>query len=124
MNVVDSSGWLEFFSAGPNADAFSEPILDLTSLIVPVVTIYEVCKVVLRESAESEALQAVAAMQKGKVIDMTAGIAINASKISLQHDLPMADSIILATARVYDCVVWTQDSHFEHLSGVKFFPKR
>lgn len=122
MNIIDSSGWLEYFSDGPNALHYLPPLNDTATLIVPVLTIYEVFKVVLRESAENEALQAVAAMQKGKIIDLNANIAMDASKLSLQHHLPMADSIILATARAYDCVIWTQDSDFQNIEGVNYFP--
>lgn len=123
MNIVDSSGWLEYYSDGPNAQYFLVPLNDASSLIVPVITIYEVFKVVLRESSENEALQAVAAMQKGKVVDLNAHIAMNASKLSLQHSLPMADSIILATAQVYKCVIWTQDADFRNIEHVKYFSK-
>jgi len=123
MNIIDSSGWLEYFSDGPSAKHYLPPLNDTSSLIVPVITIYEVFKVVLRESGENEALQAVAAMQKGKVVDLTANIAMNASKLSLQHNLPMADSIILATAQTYRCVIWTQDSDFQNIEGVNYFPK-
>ena len=123
MNIVDSSGWLEYFSGGPNSRHFSFPLQDPASLIVPVITIYEVFKVALRESDENRALQAVAAMQKGTIVDLTASIAMNASKLSLQYSLPMADSIILSTAQAYECLIWTQDSDFENLPGVKFFPK-
>lgn len=123
MNIIDSSGWLEYFSDGPNAKYYLPPLNDTSSLIVPVVTIYEVFKVVLRESSENEALQAVAAMQKGKIIDLTANIAMNASKLSLKHNLPLADSIILATARVFKCVIWTQDSDFQNIEGVNYFSK-
>ncbi len=123
MNIIDSSGWLEYFSDGSNANSFSEPLKDTASLIVPVITIYEVFKVVLRESTENEALQAVAAMQKGEIIDLNAQIAMNASKLSLQYDLPMADSIILATAQAYKCVIWTQDSDFQNIANVKYFSK-
>ena len=123
MNIVDSSGWLEYFSGGSNSEKFSPPLQDPSSLIVPVITVYEVFKVALRESGENEALQAVAAMQKGTIIDLTASIAINASKLSLRYRLPMADSIILSTAQAYECLIWTQDSDFENLPGVKFFRK-
>ena len=123
MNIVDSSGWLEYFSGGPNSEQFVYPLQESSSLIVPVITIYEVFKVVLRESGENEALQAVAAMQKGTIIDLTTSIAMNASKLSLQYSLPMADSIILSSAQTYECLIWTQDSDFENLSGVKYFPK-
>jgi predicted nucleic acid-binding protein len=122
MNIIDSSGWLEYFSDGPNAIHYLPPVNDTSTLIVPVITIYEVFKVVLRESTENEALQAIAAMQKGKIIDLNANIAMDGSKLSLQHNLPMADSIILATARVYDCVIWTQDSDFQDIENVNYFP--
>lgn len=123
MNVVDSSGWLEYFAGGPNADDFYAPLEDTSSLIVPVITIYEVFKVILRESTENEAFQAMAAMQSGRVIELTVDIAMNASRLSLQHSLPMADSIILATARMFGCTIWTQDTDFEKIPGVKFIPK-
>lgn len=123
MNVVDSSGWLEYFAGGPNADDFYAPLKDSSSLIVPVVTIYEVFKVILRESTENEAFQAIAAMQGGRVVELTSEIAMSASRLSLQYRLPMADSMILATARMFGCTIWTQDSDFEKIPGVKFFPK-
>jgi len=124
MNIVDSSGWLAFFADEPNAKHFLLPLKDTASLVVPAVTIYEVFKVVLRESNENKALQAAVAMQKGKVIDLTATLAIDASKLSLQHGLPMADSIILATAQVFNATIWTQDSDFKNFSGVNYFPKK
>ena len=123
MNIVDTSGWLEYFSDGPNADAFSAPLQDSSSLIVPVITIYEVFKIVLRESSENEALQAIAAMEKGQVIELTTSIAMTASKLSIKYRLPMADSLILSTARLYGCTIWTQDSDFKDIPDVKFFPK-
>ncbi|MCJ7541616.1 MAG: type II toxin-antitoxin system VapC family toxin [Desulfobacterales bacterium] len=124
MNIVDSSGWLAYFADEPNAKHFLIPLKDTDSLVVPTITIYEVFKVVLRESSENEALQAVAAMQKGTVIDFTTNLAIAASKLSLERRLPMADSIILATSQVFNAKIWTQDSDFENISGVKYFPKK
>ena len=124
MNIVDSSGWLAYFADEPNAKHFLAPLKDTASLIVPAVTIYEVFKVVLRESSENEALQAAAAMQKGIVVDLTATLAIAASKLSLQHRLPMAESIILATSQAFNAKIWTQDSDFKDFRGVKYFPKR
>ena len=90
----------------------------------PAVTIYEVFKVILRESGENNALQAAVAMQKGTVVDLTASLAVAAAKLSLEHDLPMADSIILATAREFGAVIWTQDADFDGMSNVKYFPKQ
>lgn len=124
MNVVDSSGWLAYFADEPQAKHFNTPLTDPSILVVPTVSIYEVFKVVLRESTENEALQAVAAMQKGKVVDLTPALAISASKISLTHNLPMADSIILATAREYEATLWTLDSDFKNIKDVKCYSKK
>jgi len=124
MNIVDSSGWLAYFADEPNAKHFLTPLNDAASLVVPTVTIYEVFKVVLRESGENEALQAAVAMQKGTVVDLTAALAIAASKLSLEHNLPMADSIILATAKEFEATIWTQDSDFRNMGDVKYFPKK
>jgi len=124
MNIVDSSGWLAYFADEPNAKHFITPLKDTASLVIPSVTIYEVFKVVLRETSENEALQAAAAMQKGTVVDLTAMLAIAASKLSLECGIPMADSIILATAEAFGAVIWTQDSDFKNIAGVKYFPKK
>lgn len=124
MNVVDSSGWLEYFSDGPNAKHFAPIVRLADSLVVPTVILYEVFKVVRRESDENAALQACAALQKGIVVDLTPKLAIMASKISLQHALPMADAVILATTREHDATLWTQDVHFKNIPGVKYFTKK
>ena len=124
MNIVDSSGWLAYFADETNAKHFLNPLQDTASLVVPTITIYEVFKVVLRESNENEALQAAAAMQKGTVVDVTVQLAITASKLSLEYSLPMADSIILATARAYNAILWTQDADFKNMPGVKYFLKK
>jgi predicted nucleic acid-binding protein len=123
MNMVDSSGWLEYFTNGPNAERFFPPLKDTASLMVPVVSIYEVFKVVLRESGENAALQAAMAMQKATVAEMTPQLAMAAAKISLELSLPMADSMILATARHHHATIWTQDAHFRTIPGVKYFAK-
>ena len=124
MNIVDSSGWLAYFADEPNSKHFLIPLNDTASLVVPTVTIYEVFKVVLRESSENEALHAVVAMQKGTVVDLTPPLAIAASKLSLEHNLPMADSIILATAKEFEATLWTQDSDLKNINGVNYFPKK
>jgi len=124
MNVVDSSGWLEYFAEGPNAKHFASAVSNPHELVVPTVTLYEVFKVVLRESDENSALQAVAALQKGIVADLTPKLAISASKLSLQHALPMADAIILATSQAHGATLWTQDVHFKEIRGVKYFAKK
>ncbi len=124
MNVVDSSGWLEYFAGGRNASRFAAPLQDMEALVVPAISIYEVFKVLLRESGEDAALQAAAAMQRGQVVDLTAPIAMSAATLSLEHDLPMADSVILACARAREATLWTQDVDFKGIDGVKYFPKK
>ena len=124
MNIVDSSGWLAYFADEPNAKHFISPLKDTDSLVVPTITLYEVFKVVLRESSENDALQATAAMLKGTIVDLTVPLAIAASKLSLENGLPMADSIILATSKAYNAILWTQDSDFRNMPGVKYFPKK
>lgn len=124
MNIVDSSGWLAYFADEPNAKHFLAPLNDSASLVVPTVTIYEVFKVILRESCENDALQAVFAMQNGAVVDLKASLAIAASRLSLENDFPMADGIILATAREFNAILWTQDSDFKNICNVKYFPKK
>jgi len=123
MNIIDSPAWLSYFADEPNSVHFQAAILEIEALVVPVITIYEVFKVALRESSENDALQAVAAMQKGTVVDLTPNLAIAASKLSHQYTLPMADSIILATAKQYNATIWTQDIDFKDVPGVNYFPK-
>ena len=124
MNVVDSSGWLEYFTNGPNAKHFASPVRDTANLVVPTVCIYEALKVTLRESSEENAARVFSIMQKGLVVDFTSQIAEQTSRISLDLHLPLADSAILATARAYNATLWTQDAHFSAISGVKYFSKR
>jgi toxin FitB len=123
VNVVDSSGWLEYFANGANADHFAPAIERQADLIVPSLSIYEVFKRILQQRAESEALQAVAAMQQGRVVDLSATLSLSAARLSLHHGLPMADSVILATARYYEATLWTQDADFEGIPGVEYFAK-
>ena len=117
MNIVDSSGWLEYFADGPNADRFAAPLGSVAELLVPSITLYEVFKIVCRQRGEDAALQAVAMMQQGRVIELSSSIALLAAKLSLDLKIPMADSIILATAQTHDAVLWTQDDDFKGLSG-------
>ena len=124
MNIVDSSGWLAYFADEPNAKHFLAPLNDSAALVVPTVIMYEVFKVVLRESGENDALQAAMAMQKGTIVELTAPLALAAAKLSLAHNLPMADGIILATAREFKAILWTQDADFKIIKDVKYFPKK
>jgi predicted nucleic acid-binding protein len=123
MNVVDSSGWLEYFGNGSNADFFAPPLADTGALIVPAISILEVFKRVLVQRNEAAALQAAALMQQGRVIPLDEALALSAAKLSVDLKLPMADSIMLATARGFEAVLWTQDADFENLPGVRYVVK-
>ena len=124
MNVVDSSGWLEYFADGPNADFFASAIEGVSELAVPSISIYEVCKRVLQQRGENDALQAVAVMMQGSVVDLDTSIALAAAKISVELSLPMADSIMLATARACDATLWTQDADFRNIDGVRCLERK
>ena len=123
MNVVDSSGWLEYFADGQNASVFAPIIEDIASLIVPTVSIYEVYKSFLRERDENEALKAAGTMMRGQIVELDAAISIEAARLSLKHKIPMADSIILATARAFNATLFTQDSDFRGLEDVEYIEK-
>ena len=120
MNIVDSSGWLEYFASGLNAEFFSEPIEETKDLLVPTISLYEVFKRILQQRGETEALKAVAFMQSGVIVDLTSTIALHAANISIGLKIPMADSVMLASAREKDAILWTQDSDFEDLEGVRY----
>ena len=122
-HIVDTCGWLEFFAQTKNAKNFEKQILDTENLIVPTITLYEVFKKVSLEFDEDKALIAVAHMKVGKVIEINESISIYAAKLSLEKKLPMADALIYATGLMNDAIVYTQDNHFEKLSGVKYFKK-
>lgn len=123
MNVVDSSGWIEFLGGGANADFFARPIGDVPRLVVPAICIFEVCRWMRRELGERQALETMALMQQGAIIDLDATLAMSAARLSLQEKLPMADSIILATARAKAATLWTQDDDFEKIPDVKYIAK-
>jgi toxin FitB len=123
MNVVDSSAWLEYLADGASADFFAAAIENTAELIVPSITVYEVFKRVLGQRGENDALQAVAAMQQGSVVDLDFDLALNAARLSVSLKLPMADSVILATAQAWNAVLWTQDEHFRGMPGVEYSVK-
>lgn len=120
MNVVDSSGWLEYLADGPNASFFAPAIERSADLLVPTLSIFEVFKRVLGQRDESQALQSIALMHQGQVVELTASLALDAARLSRSARLPMADSIMLATARAHGATLWTQDSDFEGLPDVCF----
>jgi predicted nucleic acid-binding protein len=123
MNIVDSSAWLSYFAGDENAAVFAGPIEKTEELLVPSITLAEVFKCVMRQCDEGLALQAVAHMEQGQVISLDSSLAIDAAVYGLQHRLPLADSIIYATARRHDAELWTQDADFQGLAGVSYFAK-
>jgi predicted nucleic acid-binding protein len=120
MNLVDTSGWLEYFFDGPNASYFSAPIEDTENLVVPVVCLYEVFKKINQVADKAKALQAVAQMKQGRIIDLDEEIALSAAMVSLQNKMAMADSFIYAAGQLEGAVVWTQDIDFKGLPGVNY----
>jgi predicted nucleic acid-binding protein len=124
VNVVDSSAWLEYFADGPNASFFAPAIQDLKDLVVPSICVLEVFRRMMQQRGLDSALRAAAAMQQGAVIDLDVGLAVDAGKVGVERNLPLADSIIFATARALGATVWTQDSDFESLEDVKYRPKQ
>lgn len=120
MKVVDSSGWLEYFGIGPNAAFFAELLLQVDELIVPAISVFEVFKRVLQQRDETSALQAAALMQQGRAVPPDPSLVMAAARLSCELKLPMADSIMLATARQFNAVLWTQDADFQNLPGVRF----
>ncbi len=123
MNVVDSSGWLEYLADDSNASFFAPSIEDQVRLIVPSLSIYEVFKRVLQQRSEGEALQAVAAMQQGFVVDLSTSLSLSAARLTIDHSLPLADSVMLATALAFEATLWTQDADFEGLQDVRYIAK-
>ncbi len=124
MNVVDSSGWLEYFGKGKNSAFFAPVIQEIETLVVPTLSLYEVYKKIVLQRDEEEALSAIGWMASGKIVDLTQEIALAAAVLSLEQKLPMADSVILATAQLYNATLWTQDEHFKEIEGVKYIAKK
>ena len=124
MNLVDSCGWLEYLADGPNATFFASAIENTEELLVPTICILEVFKRVLQQRGEDSALQSAALMQQGQVIDLDSGTAVTAAKIGHEIKLPLADAVIVATARIHHAVIWTQDADLKDVGGVKFVKKR
>ena len=124
MNVVDSSGWLEYFADGPNAGFFATAIEKAGELVVPAVSLYEVFKLVLQQRGDGDALQAVAVMRQGRVVELSETLALAAARMSIDRGLPMADSIMLASANACDATFWTQDADFKDLPGVRYIARQ
>jgi len=124
MNVVDSSGWLEYFADGPNATEFAKPVQATNTLVVPSISLFEVFKRVMTQRGEDAALEAIALMRQGRVVPLDDVLALDGARLSVEHRLPMADSIILATALAHKATLWTQDADFEHVPGVRYIARR
>ena len=123
MNIVDSSGWLEYLADGPNAGFFAPAIEQVAELLVPTLNLYEVFKRVLQQQGEGAALQSVAVMVQGRVVELDADLALESARVSVERQLPMADSIMLATAAAYGATLWTQDRDFAGIAGVRYIEK-
>ena len=124
MNVVDSSGWLEYFADGKNADFFAPAIEDTSQLLVPVICIYEVFKRILQQKGVDIAEARIADLFEGQVLDLTPPLTLSAAKISAELKLPIADSLILAVARAQNATLWTEDEHFKDIPGVQYIEKQ
>ena len=124
MNVVDSSGWLEYFADGSNADFFAPAITDEPNLVVPTICMFEVFKRLSVQLGKEQALQAMGMLYRGQLAALSDEISLQSALLSLEHKLPLADSIILATARAQKATLWTQDEHFKNLPGVEYIEKK
>jgi len=122
--VIDSSGWIEFFADGPHAEDFASRLRHPSTILTPTIALYEVYKWIKRERSEEDALQAAAAMKRTRILDLTEDVALTAADLSLAHGLAMADSMMLAAARVHDAELLTTDSGFEGIEGVTVFTKK
>ena len=123
MNVVDSSGWIEYFTNAPGAEFFAPAVENVHELLVPRICLAEVARYFYRERGIREALHALAQMEEGRIIEMDILIMTRAARLAKDYRLPLADSLVLATARACEAVVWTQDSDFEGIAGVRYTPK-
>jgi predicted nucleic acid-binding protein len=123
MNVVDSSGWLEYFADGKNAAFFAPAIEDEANLPVSVISLYEVFKRLYQQRGKKAALEGISRLYRGQLIAISDEIALLGAQLALEHHLAMADSMIYATARAHNATLWTQDAHFAGLEGVKYIEK-
>lgn len=123
MNIVDTSGWLEYFADSPLAENYASAIENTDELLVPSIVLYEVFKIITLAYDENKAFQAIAQLKQGQVLDVNEAIALYAGKISIEKRLPMADALIYATAILHNATILTQDAHFEGLPRVKYFEK-
>ena len=124
MILVDSSGWLAFFTDGPNSDFFTKAILGTEEIVVPTIVFYEIFKKTLADKGEEFALQTLGQLHKYKIVDLDEDLSLSAARISNEHKIPMADSIIYATAKKFGATIWTQDEDFKDLTNVKYVQRK
>jgi predicted nucleic acid-binding protein len=121
--LIDSSGWIEFFTDGPLAGKYAAYLSDLPQIVTPPVVVYEVYKKIKRERTEAEALLAAAQMHKTQLVPFTESLALMAADLSLEHGLGMADAMVYATALSQDAELVTSDADLAELPGVKYLAK-
>jgi predicted nucleic acid-binding protein len=120
MNLVDSCGWLEFLSDGPNAPFFGAPLADTKNLLVPTMCLLEVFKKTLQQRGEEAAIEVAGLMKQGKLVELDTAISLDAAIVGVELKFPLVDSVIVATARAHGATIWTQGAHFDGLPGVRF----
>ena len=123
MNLVDSSGWIEYLQDTPRADLFAEAIEDRYDLLVPTIALFEVHKVLSRNLPANLVAQCLDVMRLGRVLDLTDKRAIAASEVASRHRLAMADAAMYSLAQEFEATFWTQDVDYQGLGGVRYFPK-
>jgi len=123
MNLIDSSGWFEYFIDSPYARHFIPVIENTEELIVSPLNYFEIYKRIRGVFGDDEANRAVGFLKNGRVIDINSSIAMHAAILSKIHHLHMADSILLATAQSEEAVLWTMDAYFKDIPGVQYIPK-
>jgi predicted nucleic acid-binding protein len=123
MIVVDSCGWLEWFTDGQLADKYEKYLVDQDNILMPAIILYEVYRILKREVGEEKALLAAGYMKRSPVIPLDEALALTAADIALQDSLAMADAIIVATARANNCKIITSDSDLKNQPNVKYIPK-
>lgn len=123
MKVIDSSGWLDFFTEGPLAKVYAGHLENLSEIITPAIVLYEVYKIIKRERGEEDALTAVMQMGKTHVIFIDDVLVLTAADLSLEHGLAMADSIVYATALIHEATLVTSDSDLSQLPHVTYLKK-
>jgi len=121
MKLVDSCGWLQFFTDGPLGSSYGKELSSKPEeILVPSIVLYEVFKFLLRTSGEETAIRCTAHMTQCQVVDLDATLALESAETSTQSNLAMADAIVYTISRKFDAPLITSDSDLKGLEGVKF----